>query len=286
MDLGAENRELSADENFIQARNEYESLKATLLTCFQHPQAPGAEHKIVVAVLSKYVTTILANQIHKILNLAFHPETVENVAPDGSTWPNAAIVSKVLHAETVVYSHMLDTSKWTLHPIELSEKSMTGSVLAAASLNFKTGSSATLRGLLGTMLRHIHAALVSIISKAGSSARSVVTYVPCPFEFFAYLIYITDADEQIEIEWIKKEKAWLAGFKGQQSLYKHLGVGWESVSKEERYVKVIGGINVRYSHRAPDNAKFTMLQVNSGVQGGIMFPSVQTREMNQRMLEI
>ena len=92
----------SADENFTQARNEYESLKATLLTCFQHPQAPGAEHKIVVAVLSKYVTTILANQIHKILNLAFHPETVENVAPDGSTWQSAANVSKVLHAETVL----------------------------------------------------------------------------------------------------------------------------------------------------------------------------------------
>ena len=92
----------SADENFTQSRNEYESLKATLLTCFQHPQAPGDEHKIVVAVLSKYVTTILANQIHKILNLAFHPETVENVAPDGSTWQSAANVSKVLHAETVL----------------------------------------------------------------------------------------------------------------------------------------------------------------------------------------
>ena len=82
VDLGAENRELSADENFIQARNEYESLKATLLTCFQHPQAPGADHKIVVAVPSNCVTTIQANQIHKILNLLFHPEIVENVAPD------------------------------------------------------------------------------------------------------------------------------------------------------------------------------------------------------------
>ena len=110
MGLGAENRELSADENFIQARNEHESLKATLLTYFQHPQAPGAEHKIVVAVLSNYVTTIEANQIHNILNLGFHPETVENAAPDGSTWPSAANVSKVLHAETLVYSHMLDTS--------------------------------------------------------------------------------------------------------------------------------------------------------------------------------
>ena len=122
-------------------------------------------------------------------------------------------MSKVLHAaaETVVYSHMLDTSKWTLHPIELSEKSMTGSVLAAASLNFKTGSSATLRGLLGTMLRHIHAALVRIISKAGRSARSAVTYVPCPFEFFAYLIYITDADEQIELNGTRRRKpGWLA----------------------------------------------------------------------------
>ena len=91
--LGAENRELSADENFIQARNEHESLKATLLTYFQHPQAPGAEHKIVVAVLSNYVTTIQANQIHKTLNLAFHPETVGIVVPDGSTWPSAANVS-------------------------------------------------------------------------------------------------------------------------------------------------------------------------------------------------
>ena len=42
----------------------------------------------------------------------------------------AANVSKVLHAaaETVVYSHMLDTSKWTLHPIELSKNSMTETV--------------------------------------------------------------------------------------------------------------------------------------------------------------
>ena len=69
----------------------------------------------------------------------------------------------------------------------------------------------------------------------------------------------------------KKEKAWLAGFKGAQSLHKHLGVSWESVSKEERYVKAGGGINLRYTHRAPDKAKFTMLQVNSGVQGGIIF---------------
>ena len=59
VDRGAENRELSADENF------------------------------------NYVTTIQANHIHKILNLAFHPETVENVAPDGSTWPSAANVSRV-----------------------------------------------------------------------------------------------------------------------------------------------------------------------------------------------
>ena len=130
------------------------------------------------------------------------------------------------------------------------------------------------------MRRHIHAALVSIISKAGSSARSAVTYVPCPFEFFAYLIYIADANEQIGIEWIKKEKVWLACFKGQQSLYKHLGMGWESVSKEERYVKVIGGINLRYTHRAPDKEKFTMLQVNSGVQGCIMF-SLRPDEGNE-----
>ena len=72
-------------------------------------------------MLSNYVTTIQANRIHKILI-----ETVENVVSDGSTaWPSAANVSKVLHAETVVYSHMLDMSKWTLHPIELSKKSMT-----------------------------------------------------------------------------------------------------------------------------------------------------------------
>ena len=76
---------------------------------------------------------------------------------------------------------------------------MTESVLAAASLNFKTGSAATLQGLLGAMLRHIHTALVRIISKAGSSGLSAVTYVQCPFQFrvFAYLIYITDAGEQI-----------------------------------------------------------------------------------------
>ena len=69
--------------------------------------------------------------------------------------------------------------------------------------------------------------------------------VPCPFEFFAYLIYITDSDEQIGIEWIKKEKTWLPCFKSPQCLYKHLGVVWESVSKEELYVKVIGRINLR-----------------------------------------
>ena len=67
--------------NFIQARNEYDSLKAILLICFQHPQAPAGQHKKVVAVLSNYAMTIQANQIHKILNLALHPETVENVAP-------------------------------------------------------------------------------------------------------------------------------------------------------------------------------------------------------------
>ena len=173
---------------------------------------------------------------------------------------------------------MLDTSKWTLYPIELSEKSMTGSVLAAASLNFKTGSPATLRGLLGTMLRHIHAALVSIISKAGSSARSAVTYVQCPFEFFAYMIYITDADEQIGIEWIKKEEAWLACFKGQQSLCRHLGVGWESVSKEERYVKI--GWQNQSEVLSTRPSKFTMHQVNSGVQGGIAF-SLRPDEGNE-----
>ena len=80
------------------------------------------------------------------------------------------------------------------------------------------------------MLRHVHAALVLIISMAGSRAQSAVTYVPCPFELFADLISISDAAEQIGIEWIKKEKAWLACFEGPQSLYKHLGVGWESVS--------------------------------------------------------
>ena len=74
------------------------------------------------------------------------------------------------------------------------------------------------------------------------------------------MIYITDADEQIGIEWIKEEKAWRACFKGQQSLHtgKHLGVGWESVSKAKRYAKVIGGINHRYTHRAPEKAKFTI----------------------------
>ena len=106
---------------------------------------------------SWYLSTTFSNWISIWRRrLAFHPETVENVVPDGSTWPTAANVFKVLHVETVVYSHMLDTSKWTLHPIDLSEKSMTWSVLAAASLNFKTGSSATLQGLLGTMRRHIH----------------------------------------------------------------------------------------------------------------------------------
>ena len=36
-------------------------------------------------------------------------------------------------------------------------------------------------------------------------------------------------------------------------------------------MKVIGGINLRYTHRAPDKAKFAMLPVNSGVQGCIVF---------------
>ena len=91
------------------------------------------------------------------------------------------------------------------------------------------------------------------------------------------MIYITDTDKLSGIGWIKKENVWLACFKGQQSLYKHFGVGWESVSKEGRYVKVIGGINLRYTHTAPDKAKFTMLQVISGVQGGVVF-SLRTDE--------
>jgi hypothetical protein len=49
-----------------------------------HPWTPGAEHKIVVAVLSNFVTTIEANQIHKILHLVFHSDTVEDVVPDRS----------------------------------------------------------------------------------------------------------------------------------------------------------------------------------------------------------
>ena len=90
----------------------------------------------------------------------------------------------------------------------------------------------------------------------------------------------TDSGNQIGIEWIKKEKAWLACFKALQSLYKHMGVGLESVSKEEQYVKVIGKINLRYIHRAPDKAKFTMLQVISRVQGCIVF-SILTDEGNE-----
>jgi hypothetical protein len=78
---------------------------------FQHKQAPGAEHKIVVAVLSNFVVSIQANQIHKILHLAFHPNNVETVSPDGSVWPCVENMSKVLHEEAVVYSQMLDTAK-------------------------------------------------------------------------------------------------------------------------------------------------------------------------------
>ena len=63
--------ELSADEIFIQARKEYASLKVTLLTCFQHPQAPEAEHKKVVAVLSNYVTTIQPTRSTRFLIWCF-----------------------------------------------------------------------------------------------------------------------------------------------------------------------------------------------------------------------
>jgi hypothetical protein len=61
---------------------------------------------------------------------------------------------------------LLDIAKWKLHPIELSEKSMTECVLAAASLNFKTASYATLLGILGTISigRDIYASLVCIVS--------------------------------------------------------------------------------------------------------------------------
>jgi hypothetical protein len=41
--------------------------------------------------------------------------------PDGSVWQRAEIVSKVLHAEAVVYSYMLETAEWKLHSIQLSE---------------------------------------------------------------------------------------------------------------------------------------------------------------------
>ena len=71
VDLGTENKGLSADENFIQARNEYASLKVTLLTCFQHPQAPEAEHKKVIAVLSNYVTTIQPTRSTRFLIWCF-----------------------------------------------------------------------------------------------------------------------------------------------------------------------------------------------------------------------
>ena len=248
VDFEKENSDLSADQDYIQARAEYCLLRSNLLSCFQHPQAA---HKVIVMALSNFVTTIQANNVHKILHLSLHPDTVENVAPDGSAWPSAANVLKVLQSETVVYSHLLDTSKWKMHPIELPDTAMTESVLAAASQVFKTAQSATLRGLLGLIRRHIHDRMHRLVSKPGAGPQSAVANIPCTFAFFAYLVYITDAGEKVSVEWDKKSKAWRAHFRGPQSLHKHLGVGWESVSKEQFYAHVRGGIVLRYAHSNP-----------------------------------
>ena len=160
--------------------------------------------------------------------------------------------------------------RWALPPSHLHEAGANSQVRKTPEFQDRLISN-SLRAAGHHVASHTHADLVSImISKAGRSAQSAVTYVLCPYEFFAYLIYITDTDKLSGIGWIKKENVWLACFKGQQSLYKHSGVGWESVSKEERYVKVISRINLRYTYRTPDKTKFTRLQVNSGIQGCIV----------------
>jgi len=269
VDFEKQNSHLSADQDYIQARADYCSLRSSLLSCFQHPQAAGAEHKVIVMALSNFVTTIQANNVHKIVHLSLHPDTVENVAADGSEWPSAANVLKVLQSETVVYGHLLDTLKWKMHPIELPDTGMTDSVLAAASQVFKTAQSATLRGLLGLVRRHIHDRMHRMVSKPGAGPQSAVARIPCTFEFFAYLVYITDAGEKVSVEWDKANKAWRAHFRGPQSLHKQLGTGWESVSKERFYARVTGGIVLRYAHSNPHTARFTMLRVECGSQGGL-----------------
>ena len=45
-------------------------------------------------------------------------------------------------------------------------------------------------------------------------------------------------------------------------------------------MKMNGWINLMYTHRAPGKAKFTMLQVISGAQGGIVF-SLRPDEGNE-----
>jgi hypothetical protein len=75
--------------------------------------------------------------------------------------------------------------------------------MCAASLNIKTASCAvtcaTLQELLGTISLDIPASLVSIVSKAGSGPRSAAVHILCTFKFFAYLVFITDTDQQTRI---------------------------------------------------------------------------------------
>ena len=134
---------------------------------------------------------------------------------------------------------------------------------------------ALVSGMLGLLRRQIFSSISRLACGNFSDPRACVFEPSCLFSLFAYVVYVAQDPDSVEIAWKKASKSWEVNRKqGSKALFLlKLGIGWGNFQTAEGvFAQVIpeSVILLCYTHSHPDRLRMTV-RVTCGQEGGGSF---------------
>ena len=269
------------DPDILRAHGQYLANKRQIKEYFRFPPDMVEKQAVLITIMSDHVAYLLPKHVHKVMHATLHPAILESIDSSLNAdpeWPSKAEATKMLGGTTVMWHSFVNTKKWTLHRITLSEDNMIKQVFMPSGRAMYWASQAVTRGLAGIFRRYIRAAFKRIGSE-DAQPRQCVLSVPCPFSFLAHLVDATrkpnnclvDFPEDVDVTWNETRREWTATWARPDLMDIHLGHNWSCIQLGEtsRIIQATGQVILRYRHDKPDKVNFTMSKVSCGVPGGL-----------------